>query len=109
MRIVRERERAEEHRRREYSELFTGKQTRQRDWQGFIKLSSQTQEMGSGHNHLLFAREQYIEPLELLGKQMREDLLPPGNPIFHLHSKTLKANDLNIELGGIHKPFKVLH
>ncbi len=92
----------------DYNTMLTGKASEKRMWQHYIKAPDKLHQLGSAKSHTLFKREQYIEPMVALARQMRDDVVF-GKPIFNKYIKPLKSNDINVEMGGIKKPFKVLH
>jgi len=98
----------EQQARLEYYAMLTGSEPKQKLWHKTVQPTDKLLQMGNGAQHPMFKREQYIEPLAIVARQMRDDVVF-GKPIFHLYAKPLKSNDLNLEMGGIKKPFKVLN
>lgn len=87
--------------------MLTGKAAEKVMWQHYMPLPDKLHEIGSGTPHKLFKRESYLEPMIVVARQMRDDVVF-GKPIFNLYSKQLKSKDINIELGGAKKPIRVL-
>lgn len=99
--------REEEKKQREYTTMLIGKAPEERAWQRYIKLPDKKRQIATSEYHPIFKHEEYIEPVILLARQCRDDI-NFGKPIFHLYTRGLKPTDINYELGGIKKPFKVL-
>eukprot|EP00826_Nyctotherus_ovalis_P016265 TRINITY_DN1469_c0_g2_i3.p1 TRINITY_DN1469_c0_g2~~TRINITY_DN1469_c0_g2_i3.p1 ORF type:complete len:239 (-),score=73.04 TRINITY_DN1469_c0_g2_i3:55-771(-) len=92
----------------EYTTMLTGKFQAQKAWQQYVKLPDRKRQVGTSEYHPLFKREEYVEPVILLARQCRDDV-NFGKPLFRLYSRALKPSDVNYELGGVKKPFKVLY
>lgn len=92
----------------EYEAAFKGKVGEEKKWTKFYKLPDKLHEVGTAKRHELPERSEFVDPITVIAKSLRDDVVY-GKPLFQKYARPLKPEDLNIEMGGIHKLFKVLH
>ena len=88
--------------------MLTGKKMDKKMWQHYVKAPDKMNQIGTNSLHPMFKKDSYIEPMVVLARQMRDDVVF-GKPVFHLYAKPLKSNDINMQLGGTRAPLKLFH
>ena len=91
----------------EYTLMLMGKIPKEINWNPVHVDHNKYKQIGDNSPHPLFKREPYLDPMLLMSRQMRDDTVF-GKPNFHRYLKPLSPSDVNVEFGGIKKPFKVI-
>ncbi len=91
-----------------YEEQFRGKTVSKNEWQRYFKLPDRLHEVGTMKPHELCEQTEYIEPVKAIAKQLRDDVVF-GKPLFQKYTRPLRPEDLNYEMGGVFKLFKIMH